>query len=209
MCEALWKALSFTLALAQVVPVTLQSPRGCLSPLSTAHPCYPVPLCLSYLPFSAVAFILLGFIWFTALFSTCTCLRNCSASGTRRSGVATEKTEFGEALQAAGCAEVRWFWGISVLPGLSQPSQGGLQAQFCRICWTSLRCRQGLLCWSEGRRQLHVREVWPNSIMLHCHFPQSIYQQLLQPLVKKRAVFLPSNKSECSIGTTYIYFYTW
>lgn len=40
-------------------------------------------------------------------------------------------------------------------------------------------------------------------------FRKSIYQQLLQPLDKKRAVFLPSNKSECSIGTTYIYFYTW
>lgn len=40
-------------------------------------------------------------------------------------------------------------------------------------------------------------------------FRKSIYQQLLQPLAKERAVFLPSNKSECSIGTTYIYFYTW
>lgn len=40
-------------------------------------------------------------------------------------------------------------------------------------------------------------------------FHKSIYQQLLQPLAKKRTVFLPPNKSEWSIGTTYIYFYTW
>lgn len=40
-------------------------------------------------------------------------------------------------------------------------------------------------------------------------FHRSIYQQLVQPLGKKRAVFLPSNKSECSIGITYTYFYTW
>lgn len=202
-CVKHWKAPSFT---AGSCCKWFQS--LCRAPGAAYHLCAqhthgtPSPP-LSQLIFSvsAVIFLLLGFARLMALFfSTCVCLRTCSAwwdawwnglwpqtgesldgtggsrPGVTRSGVFEESNQFCP-FSLSRAKEVSWL-----------SSARSSRSAACS-CWTSLWCKQQLLCWSEGGRQLHVREVWPISIMLHCHFPQKYLPAVAPAACQKREQF--------------------
>lgn len=189
-CKTLWKALSFTVGSCCRWFQSLCRAPGAAYHLCAQHTHVTPSPPLSQLIFcvSAVIFILLGFVPLMALFfSTCVCLRSCSTwwdarwnglwpqtgeslgrhwrqcrPGSRvgtRSGVFEESDQFCQ-------------FSLSQAKEVSRLSSGGSSRNAACSCWTSLWCKQQLLCWSEGGRQLHVREVWHISIMLHCHFPQ-------------------------------------
>lgn len=134
--------------LVQVVSVILHSCWSWLSGPHTAHLYYPPPpLSQLLLPLSVVIFILLGFTWLmTTSFSTCMCLRSCSAWW-----------------------DARW-------SGLSKP-------------WPPGSCMLG-----KGLAHFHHATLLFST--------KAFTSNCSSPLPKKKAVFLPSNKSECSTWAT-------
>lgn len=181
-----------------MVPVTVQSSRSCLSSLCTAHPLS--TSVSAHLPCLCCDFYFIGLCSINGLVLLHLCVSEelqCLVGCTVEWAVATDRTEFGEALEAVPqVGQGQMFLRnliSSVNPLSAEPRRSlgsaGSSRSAARSCWTSLWCKQQLLCSSEGGRQLHVREVWPISIMLHCHFPQKYSPAVAPATCQKKSSF--------------------